>query len=437
MSGVVLLQSPIGLKMAADRALAAAKYQVASETYAKAAIAFDRSGDPNAAAVLRERSARWRTEIRFFRPVPIRPRSLARHEPAAGCLLGANVERERRTRVPAEFSRAIGKNHALFFMYRRYGMPFPREFADACRRAGAGVQIAWEPRSLRDVRDDLYLRRFAEDAARSGVPVFLRFASEMNGRWTPYHGDPAAYVAAFRLVARRVREIAPNVAMVWSVNEIPDEPIPRYYPGADAVDWVGVNFYSVIYRDADRARPAEWRWPTDALDGVYRRYASRHPIMVAEWAATHRSVVDNRPRPDFAIRKIHEFYGRLPYLYPRVKAVSWLSFDATEFASNDRRLNDYSLFDEPSVSAAYGSAIAAPWYLSRIGDRAPNAWAEGVGPGPVVTVTRTFDPNATVRATRGDRTASGRPGTPLVLTGTGPISATVTRNGRPVATRKS
>ncbi|RYG33964.1 hypothetical protein EON81_16855 [bacterium] len=361
-----------------DAALASGKYQVASDLYRKGSEGYAKQGDLNASKILREKSLRYGTTIRWFKRKRIfRTGPLAIHEPTFGCYLGVNIEREEATKTPQAFNDLVGKHHATFFRYRAYGMPFPKREALELKRAKSGMQIAFEPLSLDKVRDDAYLRAFANDCRDSGIPIFLRFASEFNGAWTPYHRDPEAYKTAFRTVARVMHSIAPNVAMVWCPNEIPEAPIERYYPGKEAVDWVGVNFYSVIYNDADRSRGAEWRWPTDQLDYVYRKYATRHPIMVGEWAATHMSSVDRAARPDFAMRKIRQFYATLPLLYPNVKAVHWLSFNALKFARGERQLNNYSLFDDGSVANAYYGEIASDWYLENVpAERAPESWRE-------------------------------------------------------------
>jgi len=134
-------------------------------------------------------------------------------------------------------------------------------------------------------------------------------------------------------VSRRrpvMHRLAPNVAMVWCPNDIPEDRIANYYPGKESVDWVGLNFYSVLFNDGDRARAADWRNPADSLRYIYATYSKQHPIMIGEWAATHRSVVDNTDRPDFAIDKIAQLYGALPRLFPRVKAVHWLSLNTID-----------------------------------------------------------------------------------------------------------
>ena len=209
----------------------------------------------------------------------------------------------------------------------------------------------------------------------------------MNGDWVPYGKDPALYREKFRLVSNVIHNYAPNVAMVWCPNEIPEDKIPQYFPGDDVVDWVGINFYAVTYNDADRARGAEWMNPADKLKFIYSHYAAKHPIMVGEWAATHLSVVDRLPRPDFAQNKIAQLYAALPRMYPRVKAVSWLSMNTIDHAMPGRQLNDYSLLNVPRVGAAYRRAISSSYFLNSVPKSiAVMAPAEitSLGPGTVI-----------------------------------------------------
>jgi len=387
----------------ADAYLDANQYQKASGAFMEASQRYGKLGDANAAKVLSDLSKRYGTVVRFFTEVPAPPDPnaiLGKFEPPTGCYLGANIEREDSTRNPQAFNNLIGKHHAIYFTYRRYGVAFPKAYAENLRHGKCGLQLAFEPRDILEVQDDGYLHKFAEDARDSGIPIFLRFASEMNGDWVSYGRDPELYKQKFQLVARVVRSIAPNVAMVWCPNEIPEAPIPSYYPGPEAVDWVGVNFYSVIYNDADRARAAEWRVPTDALDFVYRTYSGQHPIMVGEWAASHRSSIDDHDRPDFAIAKISQFYSAIPLLYPRVKAVSWLSMNTLKYASPGRQLNNYSLFDDRLVAAAYTGAVSNDYYLDRMDEapESPTKWVPvapgtSLAPGAKVAVyARCYDP---------------------------------------------
>lgn len=396
----------------ADAYVREGQFQKASGAFARASVLYAKLGDPNAAKVLDLQSRRYRTEIRLFAEVETTPGDAranytgARNEPLVGCYIGANIEREDNARDPVRFN-DLTRRHAMFFMYRKYGVPFPTEYAQQLKDLGAGLQIAFEPTELGEVADDEYLRRFATEAAESGIPIFLRFASEMNGDWVRYGQDPAAYRDTFRMVSRVVRGIAPNVAMVWCPSASPEAKIAQYYPGADAVDWVGVNFYSVLYNDGDRARVAEWQHPIDAIDYVYRTYSRAHPMMIGEWAATHRSVLDKANRPDFARTRIGQFYSALPRLYPRLKAVNWLSMNTLEHARPDRQLNNYSLLDEPPVADKYRRSVNHCYFLDQMKgglQSSPTRYVpirDGMRLSAGTRVTafvRSYDPNPTVYA---------------------------------------
>ncbi|HLV80867.1 MAG TPA: glycosyl hydrolase [Chthonomonadaceae bacterium] len=300
----------------------------------------------------------------------------AKYEPATGCYLGAYIDydpilrhrfrdQDRITHQdPIPFEKLVGKPHAMYFFYLGYGRPLPMDWVRWLASQDKFVHIALEPNNgLSRVKDDAYLRRLADDMARSGARIFLRFASEMNGFWTNYHNDPAEYRRKFRLVHDIMRRRAPNVAMVWCPYMIPTRGIPAYYPGDDAVDWVGVNLYSVTYHDNKLSEHCENEHPCDLLSYVYDRYSARKPIMVCEYGVTHYSTCDGRSRPDFALRKILTLYAALPRLFPRVKCINYFDGDALRFAA-DRATNDYCITDDPVVAATYRYAIASPYFLS-------------------------------------------------------------------------
>ena len=309
------------------------------------------------------------------------PYTLARYEPRCGVLLGAFVDRDLRLPVTSTdasgtqhrdleaFGELVGRPHGTGLTYLGYGEPFPRRWADELWSVGAVPQIAWEPNEgLGPVRDDEYLRGFAAAAAAFGQPVFLRFASEMNGTWAPYHGDPQRYREAFRLVARTMHAAAPNVIMVWCPYCQPVGPLDSYYPGDDAVDWVGVNLYSVFYHNGDPQQPASAEDPTDLLRPVYDRYASRKPIAICEYAASHQAKEHDGPRPQFAIGKMRRLYGALPARFPRVKMITWYNCDNLTAGNlpEERRLNDYSLTTSEAVLAAYRTLVSDDYFVSSL-----------------------------------------------------------------------
>ena len=362
----------------ADAAAAERQYAIAAEAYRREAAVYMRNGDVQGARAELAKVNRYQTTIAAFvrHRVAKARRERARLEPAFGCYLGAYIDRDDTLRDgytdenwqthkrPQPFENATGRPHATYLSYLSYGRPFPWRWANALKRDGQIPHIAWEPSSLATVDTGAYLARFANDCARYDHPIFLRFAAEMNGKWTPYNGNPAAYRRAFQRVAAAIHRAAPKAAMLWCPDAIPVDTIPAYYPGDQAVDWVGVNLYSVLYYDNDRRRPAT-EDPTDLLRPIYNKYATRKPIAVGEWAATHFAACEGIARPEFAAEKIARFYVALPRLFPRVKMVNWYDANNLREAQVGRRLNNYQLTDHPTVLSAYRSAVSDPWFLGR------------------------------------------------------------------------
>lgn len=360
------------------------RFGEAASAFREASKLYETKGDPNAAKVLEIKAQRYETRLAVFMHRPPDDTRIARYytgrrlEPKYGAYIGAFIDREDAVketytgfngqihRSVEEFNERIGKRHAIFLTYQKYGNPFPQEWMEHLKANGAAAQWALQPSDLSEVQDDEYLRGIARSAAEIGIPIFLRFASEMNGTWVPYHGNPALYKEKFQLVARVFHREAPNVAMVWCPNELPENLIENYYPGPEAVDWVGVNFYSVYYADNDLSRPNWWRDPSDSLDFIYKKYASRHPISIGEYAASKRSTADNQPRPAFAMDKLAQLFAALPRRYPRVKAVHWFSMNAIKWAPPSRRLNDYSLLGDAAIAAQYRKMIDSPYFLEEV-----------------------------------------------------------------------
>lgn len=367
----------------AERAVRERRYAQAADAFRQEAALYRRRGLRDAALIQERRAARYETDLRLFierQPTSSELRTLdtnARLEPESGAYLGAFIDRDdalTRTfygtdcqthRFPRDFENFVGRRHASYFTYLAYGQPFPQRWAETVKAAGAIPHIAWEPKSLNAVRDDNYLRIFARDCARLRWPIFIRFAGEMNGFWTPYHGNPKLYREKFRLVHRTLHERAPLAATIWCVNSVPSENIAAYYPGDDGCDWVGINLYAVAFYDNNPRRPAFEDNPLALIEPIYREYSRRKPIALCEFAASHLSSLDGKPRVELAAQKTALLYGALPRLFPRIKMVDWFSMNTIKHARPGRQLNNYSLTTQPALTATYRRVTQEPFFLKR------------------------------------------------------------------------
>ncbi len=159
-----------------------------------------------------------------------------------------------------------------------------------------------------------------------------------------------------------MREVAPNVVMVWCPFATPQSTISSYYPGDEWVDWVGVNLYSVHHYDGDPDKPA-LDDPREMLRYVYDLYASRKPIAICEYAATHFCKACGEDVTDFGLTQMTRLYGSLESEFPRVKMINWFCVDT---ARNGLAHNDYSLTNSPRFLQRYRELTFSPWFLSEV-----------------------------------------------------------------------
>lgn len=309
----------------------------------------------------------------------------AKFEPKNGALLGAYAELDPVVHNPANgkpfyttgFPELTGKKHAAYLLYFTYGKPFSnlKNHISQAAANGTALQLGLQPmKGLAEVKDDAYLRGLAREVGESGIPVFLRFANEMNGDWVPWHGDPKAYIEKFRLVAKVFKEEAPdNVVMVWSPDRLPEHNISDYYPGDAYVDWVGVSLYTIFNPAFDPLKLGEDRSShVEKFDNIYKMYAARKPIFISEGGISYMYPEKKLDKTDWAVYKTKEFYASLPMLYPKVKGVFW--FDSNHDSSN--RIKYYMLSANRKLLDAYKTSIANPFYLSAVGAESPVAYKQ-------------------------------------------------------------
>jgi hypothetical protein len=391
------MESARALRLRAEQLVHKGDYAGAAAAYRAEAAIYRHNGDTEGAKVEEAKADRWTSSIHLYAELPgYRPGGgrLAKWEPPYGCYVGAFLDRDERLgegfladdqlhRDPEPFGQLVGKKHASAFCYVKYGRPFPSEWVRVLRERNVAPHIAWEPNDgLNAVQNDDYLRGFASQAGRAGCPIFLRYASEMNGDWTAYGGNPLLYKIKWGIVRDAFARYAPNVAMVWCVNDIPERTIQSFYPGDGYVDWVGVNLYSVPFYDNDPSRSGMGDNPADRVRYVYNQFAARKPIAICEFGASRVTKVDYRDRSEWAARKIQELYASLPRLYPRVKLIDIFDNDNLKYAEDAaRQLNNYSVTDSEIVRRAYTQAIRPDYFLSTVND-----WA--ARPTPIVNLAK-------------------------------------------------
>jgi hypothetical protein len=368
----------------------------ASAAFDQAISKYRRLGDAATANALDHRAAplRQTLELRLLgqptspdaRPDAACSPPLARLEPKSGLLLGTYVNTFNLSRPGQGLPRLLlpepGAAFAVYFRYFNLVRPgqgevFPTRFVQAVRAAGGAVHLAAEPKVPLSQVTESFMLPFAQAARASGVPIYLRFASEMNDSTNAWSRDPAAYRAAFVRVARVMHRVAPNVAMVWMPMASRLENIAAYYPGKESVDWAGLSLYSVPFENGQLSRPNTALHPTDLIESFYRRYACTHPIQLSEYAAAHRSqAAPGQDFTAFAVQQMRETYWGALLHFPRLKNINWLDLDMTAergVRKTGGRLNDYRLYAAPAKLEVLRGLLSEGYFQARLNRAAPSA----------------------------------------------------------------
>src|SRR5215471_13338528 len=333
-------------------------------------------------------TAAWReVSATLTTRVSSKERQLARLEPPSGTYYGVNLDWGHDT--AADYAQRLGRSAAVYVAFARFPIqPEDDAYLDTVmgevqQQRGLAL-LTLEPEiQLQEVSPEMataFAERLAGYNAR-GVAVLVRFAHEMNGSWYSWGQQPTAYIRVFRMIAEAVHTLAPNSGMLWAPNygagypfmggaygaqpgssdfavldtnhdgvlDARDDPYAPYYPGDDAVDWVGMTLYH--WGDA-------WPWDKNIipepdkfvtqLSGSYNGangdertvpdfygvYAVGHgkPMAMAETAALFNTSVDSGDA-ELDVKRAwwrQVFSAETAHAFPEIKMINWFEWRKPE-----------------------------------------------------------------------------------------------------------
>ncbi len=197
--------------------------------------------------------------------------------------------------------------------------------------------------------------------------VLLRFGAEVN-EWeanTTYAKNgkleefKKQFIAAFRKVATLRNTYAPEVAMVYSPNDISNMYVTHldFYPGDEYVDWVGMS----SYMNKSGAANDTWGSMTDAyysrgkyasqilkMKPIIDSFGDRKPILISECGFCYSSTKSEQSQ-SFSAEKMKLFYSYANMVYPQIKGIYYFN---TNFDGSC-----YQLFNEDKQNVNSNAAI--------------------------------------------------------------------------------
>lgn len=170
-----------------------------------------------------------------------------------------------------------------------------------------------------------------------GKRVFFSFDQETDARIKEGAGTPAEFVAAYRHLHDRFRELgADNVVWVWTVSGYlgSAKEMKALYPGDEYVDWIAMDQYNYYgchdttdWKDFLRSQRPSYEW-------LRANVSDTKPVMLAEFATAPDAADPTRQR---------DWYARIPAdvkKLPEVKALVHWNRPTSEKAECDLTVND-------------------------------------------------------------------------------------------------
>ncbi|GAA2844961.1 hypothetical protein JOE60_001734 [Paenarthrobacter ilicis] len=342
--------------------------------------------------------------------------------PDTGALFGVNLDWH--SKSLETFAADLGHKPAVSVSFTGFPLTSKDEedlgrAVEQIRADGQMMLLTLEPTGGLEGVTDETAAALARDLAgynSQGVPVIVRFAHEMNGSWYAWSQQPQKYVSAFQTMAKAIHAIAPGSATMWAPNygggypfaggqyeakpgtigfsaldtngdgvlTMADDPYAPYYPGDDAVDWVGMSLYhwgnSYPWGENERPEPNKF---ADQLTGHYAGangddtllpdfygvYGELHgkPVAVPETAALFApGAVKPTPGAEQpAELEIKEawweqlFDPSIPQRFPQLKMINWFEWDKNESEVKGRV--DWTVTNTPAVRDAFTAALPG-WF---------------------------------------------------------------------------
>ena len=261
-----------------------------------------------------------------------------------------------------ELETDLGRRLDIVHWFTNWDNPYFPELVEMVAQGGRRPLISWQPhrQSVADIaagRYDDYVREWARGAAAAPGLVYVRPFPEMNGDWTAWNGDTAAFRAAWRrVVALFDEEGATNVRWVFSPN-VTDEPrtdanrMELYYPGHDYVDVLALDGYNW-----GSTRPhIGWRSFAEVFATGYDRITrlGDQPVWIAEFASA-----DEGGDKAAWVEEMFATTG-----FDRIEALVW--FDEDKEA-------DWRIASDASVLQAFRAALTSGTFVASTGG-APSA----------------------------------------------------------------
>jgi hypothetical protein len=217
----------------------------------------------------------------------------------------SNTERDGVLLTPDE--RELGEDRMLMLAWEStvWTEPHHKDYTQ--------TQLGWDRVAAGDF-DRTVIDPQAERVKAYGKTVFFSFDQEADFR-TPAAGTPAQFVAAYRHVHDRFRQLGvDNVIWVWTVSGYLGHKklMKELYPGDAYVDWIGMDQYNyyLCHKSPDWLDFKQSQQPS--YDWLRKNISATKPLMLSEFSTAPDPADPDRQK---------DWYEQIPKAAPRLPGV--------------------------------------------------------------------------------------------------------------------
>ncbi|URZ07481.1 glycoside hydrolase family 26 protein [Clostridium felsineum] len=259
-----------------------------------------------------------------------------------------------------KFQEAQDKKMDYVNMFADFSTPFSsfKANVDAVYQNKSQLILTWEPQGITDNdiiignKDD-YIKQMASDLKNYNKPIVIRLMHEVNSNWyswaTGYQNGSVNSYASYKTAYQHIVQIfrnagASNVKFMYNVNNNSVGNNTDYmaaYPGNDYVDVLSIDGYNW-------GTTQSWGSSWQSFDQVFGQAYNalkvyNKPIFIAE--------IGSADKGGDKSAWITDAYNKVRSNYPLIDAVIWF---------NENKETDWTINSNPSVQAAYKSAVMGP-----------------------------------------------------------------------------
>lgn len=240
---------------------------------------------------------------------------------------GAGAKEQYKQQILAK-ERYNGRKYDIVHYFYPWAANLPSWREQWILDGGRTPMISWAGpvvTSILDGSQNGHIDKTARQLRDLKQPIILRFFWEMDGNFNKARAvGTDQYKQAWRIIKQRFDAAgADNVEFAWvpTADGFRRGEAQKWYPGDDAVDWIGADGYNWYPRSNNQS--AKWRSFKEIFDPFYAWASQRpKPLIIGEVG-----VQEDPADPNRKAQWLKDSASVVETSYPRVKAVVYFNGD--------------------------------------------------------------------------------------------------------------